>query len=141
MNKADSFTGYRLGFAGLLLFLVVGCSLTQPKRGEPGFTPVLPPSPAPMTHHSGAIFQTGYEMTLFEDIKAKRVGDVLTVVLVEKTDASKTANTDTSRDTEITIPNPTVLGGTVSVNGRHILQNSLESETAFTGKGKQRAEE
>ncbi len=135
MNKTDSFERYRLGIAGLFLCLLVGCSLTQPKRGDPGFTPVLPPSPAPATQHSGAIFQTGYEMTLFEDIKAKRVGDVLTVVLVEKTDASKTANTDTSRDTEITIPNPTLFGGTVSVNGRQILENSLESETAFTGKG------
>jgi flagellar L-ring protein precursor FlgH len=135
MNKVDWLSGYGLAITGLLLFLLAGCSLTQPKRGEPGFTPVMPPSPAPTTQRSGAIFQSGYEMALFEDIKAKRVGDVLTVVLVEKTDASKTANTDTARDTEITIPNPTVFGGTMSVNGRQILQNSLESQTAFTGKG------
>jgi flagellar L-ring protein precursor FlgH len=135
MNTVDSLRRYGLAITGLLLVLLAGCSLTHPKRGDPGFEPVLPPSPAPTTQHSGAIFQSGYEMALFEDIKAKRVGDVLTVVLVEKTDASKTANTNTSRDTELTIPNPTVFGGTVSVNGRPILQNSLESQAAFTGKG------
>jgi len=135
MNAVDSLRRYRLAITGLLVVLLAGCSLAQPKRGDPGFAPVLPPSPAPTTQRSGAIFQGGYEMALFEDIKAKRVGDVLTVVLVEKTDASKTANTDTSRDTALTLPNPTVLGGTVSVHGRPILQNSVESQSAFTGKG------
>jgi len=74
-------------------------------------------------------------MTLFEDLKARRVGDILTVLLVEKTDAKKSASTATGRDTEVTIPEPTLFGGKVTLGGRDILKNSLSSENKFDGSG------
>jgi flagellar basal body L-ring protein FlgH len=54
--------------------------------------PVVPrtlPPPTPRT--DGAIYQAGQEMALFADLKARRVGDVLTIVLNESTNASKSA--------------------------------------------------
>jgi flagellar L-ring protein precursor FlgH len=46
---------------------------------------VLPP-PTPRT--DGAIYQAGQQMELFADLKARRVGDVVTIVLNESTNAS-----------------------------------------------------
>ncbi len=77
--------------------LVAGAVLPTPadahKRAAPiELTPPPPPAPAPLPGN-GAIFQpdAGYA-ALYEGWRARRVGDPLTVVLVEKTAASKSAN-------------------------------------------------
>ena len=119
----------------LLLALLSGCAVIPPQRGDTGFRPAMPPTPPPSQQAGGAIFQTGYELAWFEDIKARRIGDVLTVLLVEKTNAQKSANTATARDTDIDIPNPTVFGGDVKLFGRNILENDIESQSAFDGEG------
>lgn len=119
----------------LLFIFLIGCSAIPPKRGEFGYTPATPSSPPPQEQHNGAIYQSGHDITLFEDIRAKRVGDILTVVLEEKTDAKKSATTSTKRDTSVSLPDPTLFGGRLSVNGRSILDNSLSSEHEFDGNG------
>ena len=43
------------------------------------------------TPSAGSIFRAGTEVKLFEDLKAGRVGDILTVRLVEQTIASNVA--------------------------------------------------
>ena len=118
-----------------MLVLSAGCSIIPPKRGDEGFAPAKPVYPSVEQSRNGAIFKAGHDMALFEDIKAKRVGDILTILLVEQTDAKKSATTSTARDTEVTIPDPTVFGGAVTVNGRSILNNSLGSESTFDGSG------
>jgi flagellar L-ring protein precursor FlgH len=129
----------RLGVKSVLvsvsLGLSISCSVVPPKRGEAGYTPASPSQPSPQEQYNGAIYQSGHDITLFEDIKAKRIGDILTVVLDEKTDAKKSATTSTKRDTEVAIPNPTLFGGTLTVNGRPILENSLSSKNQFDGNG------
>lgn len=135
MNKIISAAAIKLVSAIVLLGLLVGCAIIPPKRGEPEYTPALPSVPPPSEHSNGSIYQSGYDIALFEDIRAKRVGDILTVLLVEQTDAKKSATTSTKRDTDVTIPNPTIFGGTVSLNGRPILQSTLNSEHAFDGTG------
>ncbi len=135
MSKALSVPGPELIVGGVLLGLMVSCALVPPKRGETDYAPVQPPVLSPRAQTNGAIYQAGYDVTLFEDIKAKRVGDILTILLVEQTDAKKSANTATSRDTEVSIPDPTLLGGTVEIGGRNILNNSLSSENNFKGDG------
>jgi flagellar L-ring protein precursor FlgH len=59
---------------------------------------------------NGAIYKPGFDMRLFEDNKARRVGDILTVVLNEATNATKAATTDVTKATTSTITNPTILG-------------------------------
>ena len=49
----------------------------------------------------------GQEMALFADLKARRVGDVLTIVLNEATTASKNAETKTSKTSAVTDTGPT----------------------------------
>ncbi len=75
---------------------LAGCGM-MPRRTsirKPLPARVLPP-PTPRT--DGAIYQAGQEMALFADLKARRVGDVLTIVLNESTNASKSAITKTTK--------------------------------------------
>ncbi len=77
-------------------------------------------------------------MALFEDLKARRVGDVLTIKLVEKTDATKSADTNVDKDTDVNIENPVLFGvsprfqiGSETVT----LESRLASSKSFEGKG------
>ena len=96
------------------------------------------PMPIPQvfsTPSSGAIFAQGTEIRLFEDRKAGRVGDILTIRLVEQTRASKGQSTSTSKENSATLTNPTVFGRPVTNGGVPILEGSLEGERAFDGAG------
>lgn len=99
--------------------------------------PTVPPEAAamPLAASDGSIFLAGGGLTLFEDQKARRVGDLLTVVLVEKTDASKKANTSTAKKTSDGIVNPTLFGRPVTVNGTGVLGFDLGSDQSFAGSG------
>lgn len=117
--------------------LLGGCSSNASREAlrDPSFAPVEPVvSQAPQAA-TGSIFRPGGGMLLFGDRKALRVGDLLTVMLVEKTDASKSASTATARDTSINLTAPTLLGAPVLLGGNPILQNSVAAGTEFTGDG------
>ena len=45
---------------------------------------------------AGAIYQNGYDLRLFDDPKASRVGDILTIRLVERTAATKKEKASTA---------------------------------------------
>jgi flagellar L-ring protein FlgH len=93
---------------------------------------VLPP-PAPRT--DGAIFQAGQQIELFADLKARRVGDVLTVLLTESTAASKSAVTKTTKTTAVNNTGPTVLGRTITTGGVPIFTTTLAGADSFDGEG------
>ena len=84
---------------------------------------------------SGAIFASGNEMRLFEDRKAGRVGDILTIRLVEDTRASKDSATSTSKENSASLANPTVFGRPVTSGGVPILEGSLDGTREFDGAG------
>jgi flagellar L-ring protein precursor FlgH len=119
----------------IALSVLMGCSMLPPERGDPGYTPAMPTLPPSRGQSAGSIYQAGYETRWFEDLTARRVGDILTVVLVEKTDAKKSAVTGTDRDTRIEMPNPTLFGRTPSIGGRDVFENNVESSTIFDGEG------
>jgi flagellar L-ring protein precursor FlgH len=119
----------------IALSVLMGCSMLPPERGDPGYTPAMPTLPPSRGQSAGSIYQAGYETRWFEDLTARRVGDILTVVLVEKTDAKKSAVTGTDRDTRIEMPNPTLFGRTPSIGGRDVFENNVESSTMFDGEG------
>ena len=119
--------------AGLIANAIGGCSLLpQPKES---FEPPQPVS----VHHApptdGAIYRANTDMRLFEDLKASRVGDILTVRLAENTNASKASQTTVAKSTEATLANPTVLGRPFTHNGDPIFGGSLAGENTFDGSG------
>ena len=111
------------------LFVLGGCGAT-PKR-DPAFAST-PPAVAEPSPKNGAIYHPGYEMALFRDLKAHRVGDILTVRLMEKTDASKEAETTIDKDTEFNIDSPTLFGKSVGING-YTLESSMDAQRNFEG--------
>jgi flagellar L-ring protein FlgH len=90
----------------------------------------LPPRSA------GAIYQSGRDIAFFEDTKAHRAGDLITIRLQETTSASKSSTTSTKKDTSLTNAGPTILGRPVTVGGTPILQNSISGASGFDGQGK-----
>ena len=95
-------------------------------------TPVIA---APVTSlPNGAIYQPHNNRLLFEDLKARRRGDLITVILDETTVAAKNASTRASRGTSIDISAPNVLGNTATLNGNPAAIG-LESGSDFSGSG------
>lgn len=86
----------------------------------------LPP-PAAGTVYNGGSFD------LFMDLRARSVGDILTVLLVERTDASKESSTSTAKGSSVDTGFPTIAGGPVTADGDQILNNEFESDTTFDG--------
>ncbi len=117
--------------------LLAGCAsgpLAHPGSDD-RYRAALPPVEAVPAPEDGAIYHHATAWSLFTDPKAGRVGDVVTVVLVERTDAKKSANASTSKASSVTIPDPTVFGDTVTLNGRHILSNDVDAKRDFSGSG------
>ncbi len=77
-----------------------GCVNPPPKPNDPYYAPVLPRTPLPAAQNNGAIYQAGFEQNLYDDRKAFRVGDIITITLNEKTQASKKANSDIQKDSK-----------------------------------------
>ncbi|HEC17339.1 MAG TPA: flagellar basal body L-ring protein FlgH [Sedimenticola sp.] len=138
MNRLITIVIIALGAA-----VLAGCN-SAPKR-DPAYAPVRPPMPPPAPQANGAIYQAGFEKAWFEDLRARRVGDLLTIRLVEKTDARKDATTSTKKDNTTTITNPTLFGTTPQLNLPGMLplaktknlglSASLSSANDFSGEG------
>lgn len=99
-------------FIALLLcgVALAGCSNAPKHSISQGFEASRPTYYSPPPPQNGSIFQSGYEVSLYQDMRARRVGDILTVILTERTNASKQAATNTSKDSSVDIQSPTLFG-------------------------------
>jgi len=88
-----------------------------------------------LTPEDGAIYHEARGFSLFDDLKAHNVGDILTVVLVEQTDASKSSSTSTSKETSVANTNPTLFGRPLTYGGTPMLQGALDGSSDFAGSG------
>ncbi len=123
-----------LGFAAAVFALVSGCGMIPPKPHKAEtVTPLVLPPPVPRTE--GAIYQTGQQMELFADLKARRVGDVLTITLNEATAAAKSATTTTTKATSAVTTGPTLFGNSILTKGVPILNTTLSGADSFNGQG------
>jgi len=116
--------------AVLTLLLVVGCvspktTIQTPMTARPADRVVLPP-------HNGAIFQAGRnEHPLFEDQRARNVGDILTINIVETTTANQNASNSVSHAGSSSISTPTVTGSPFGKTKN--LLNPFTLSTSSTG--------
>ena len=120
--------------AVLIPLMLLGACRTVPPRID-SFSASDPEASVPPPSTAGAIYQAGYDVPLFENSVAHRVGDVLTIVLEEKTDASKSASTTTAKKSKAALPGPTLFGAPVTVNGVEVLAGSMNNATSFDGSG------
>ena len=110
-----------------------GCSMLPEK--EESYEPPTPVATQNANATSGAIYQAGTEVRLFEDLKAGRVGDILTVRLIERTTASKNSATAVSKATDVNLANATVFGQTLTKDGQPLFEGSLNGDSEFEGTG------
>ncbi|TPQ26680.1 flagellar basal body L-ring protein FlgH [Methylomonas sp. HW2-6] len=136
-NHIQRQAGGKFLLLAAILSLLAGCD-TLPKR-DPDFAPVQPADLRPPQQNNGAIYQAGYDMRLFEDHAARRVGDILTVTFDENTNATKQANSKASKNSDIKASGsaPTIFGLASSALLGHDLATSLDysMDRASEGKG------
>jgi flagellar L-ring protein FlgH len=125
---------FRLSTVALALALLAGC-MAMPARDDGEWAPTPPMQPeVAAAPADGAIYHDNQNMELFSDARAHRVGDILTIVLVESTQASKKASTSTSKKDKADVAAPTIMGKDLTINGNP-LSVGLDSERNFDGSG------
>ena len=121
----------------LLVLATLGCAsgCITIRKTDNSYEPPRPAEPVYGAPTAGAIYNDGADVRLFEDRKAGRVGDILTVRLQERTNASKNSATSTSKATEVDLANPVVSGTSITTNGIPLFQGTLSGDSAFDGAG------
>src|SRR5574343_1354069 len=115
------------------LLLTVGCSTVPPTNVHQPMTA----RPAPryeMANGNGAIYQASSSRPLFEDRRARFVGDTITVKITESTTASTKSNSKVDQSNAQKYG----VGGSTGMVGRVLpgaIDLSATSSTAFSGKG------
>ena len=112
-----------------LMLTLCGCSSLARITGDAApVAPALPSMQMPVAQ-SGAIYAEGGSIALFEDNRARNIGDLLTVVLVESTQAKKSAATNTSKNQDTSL-------GDISVFGKKVNYGvGFSGDRSFAGKG------
>lgn len=93
------------------LLILSGCTtyeLVPPKPGEDDWAPTPPSVPLHQQARHGSAFSNQTMIALFQDRRAFRVGDMLTVLLQERTQSSKKADTSLDKSSSIDLPVPLV---------------------------------
>lgn len=111
---------------------LAGCVTTTP-RVDPEWAPTPPIEQAAPPVADGAIYHDSNSMELFSDPRAHRVGDIVTIVLAENTQASKKAETSTSKKDNVDLGAATLWGKTFPLNGGKIA--GLSGNNGFDGSG------
>lgn len=122
----------------LAITLITGCATTgaptmdlASRYPAPNLAAIAP------VPNDGAIYrEASGGLALFQDLKARQAGDLLTIQLVENTTASSNASTSTSKDSAISAAAPSVLGAPITLNGRSVLGAEASSGHSFSGTGK-----
>jgi flagellar L-ring protein FlgH len=120
--------------AALLGGLLSGCGLFYPRVDihTPPAEPLLPAVVAPIASN-GAIFQAALYRPLFEDHRARLVGDTLVVQIVEKVSASQKSTSSIDKSGSLS-GSVTALPG-VSANAFARANAAGTSANTFAGKG------
>jgi flagellar L-ring protein precursor FlgH len=121
-----------LAAGAAVILLLTACGSRMPKHDD--FAATWPEELPRDLPNNGAIFQAGYDVPLFENAVAHRVGDTVTINLVESTAAQKSSTTNTAKDSSVGITAPLVGGTALSIGGKE-LSASLANSNSFKGKG------
>lgn len=112
----------------LSLALLQACTIgPTPIPDDPEFAPVVSASSRMPTPNKGGIYRPGFSVSLFEDRRAMRVGDILNVVLSERTQSSKIADTDIKKENDISFGAGNVLGVPVT-SGDYNFETSVQQD-------------
>ncbi len=124
---------------GLSLSFLSGCSSIESTRvlpDDPDFAPILPEMEDEPMVPTGSLFKANYVNNIYSDSKAHRIGDIISVILSEKTQAKKNAKTELKKENSAKLDPIIGLGGNpVTINGNSV-QFGLNQESDFKGESK-----
>ncbi|WP_325893196.1 flagellar basal body L-ring protein FlgH [Grimontia sp. NTOU-MAR1] len=115
----------------LALLVLAGCAgrqeFTPPKPDEEAYAPPVLDYSLPEAK-DGSLYRHQYTMTLFQDRRAYRVGDILTVMLSEETNSQKKADTRYGKRSGVGFAAPVL--GTNTIEGAAV---SIDADRSFDG--------
>jgi flagellar L-ring protein precursor FlgH len=133
MKRPADATGPRalIVLAALALAGCAGAPL-QEVPNDPAFAPLEPSPPPPDFQAQGGIEHARFGSSLFSDRRATQVGDIITVRLTERTQASKDADTQVKKNNDVQF-NPGVILGNDLAGGSHSLETDITQDRDFQG--------
>jgi len=126
------------GYSLTLLLLLQGCAHAGRRASEaedardPRYAPPTETYQTPPPE-LGTIYNPASGFGLFMDLRARAVGDILQVLLVEKTDASKESSTATAKTGKVAADAPTIAGRGITHKGSP-LTSEISGDRSFDGK-------
>lgn len=127
----------------LLLLSVIwlgACSSTErqatPMQDNTYYAPVEPEQPPSQVVPTGSLFNQVVSNSLYSDSKARRVGDIITVMLQESTQATKNAKNEYGSETTKSLQPITGFGGLPINMGSKSIQLGVDSSNDFKGDAK-----
>ena len=144
---------HKLFFCKIIFVFIIfnlslsGCGRLYEKPGDSRFSPVMPDPQGQLLPQQGSLFIPNRGLALYEDMKARQIGDIITVVLSEVTSANKSAATKLGKKSNATIVDPKLLGTSSKFNlpkqlpiplittDNLTLETSVSANRDFDGKG------
>lgn len=118
------------------ILILSACAATQQAKPDDPFFAPLPPEPSPRpVLKTGSLFTQSHSNSLYSDNKARHEGDIITVVLRERTQASKNAKTESKKDSNVAFEPINIAGRNASIGG-NVLQFGSSSNQDFKGDAK-----
>jgi flagellar L-ring protein FlgH len=130
-RTADSIV-FRTGAIVLAALALGGCASVplQEMPDDPAFAPLEANQPAPDFQSQGGVRYARFGASLFSDRRAMQVGDIITVRLTERTQASKDADTEIKKDSDTQFNAGVILGEDLA-GGDRSLETDITQEREF----------
>ncbi|MCE3044000.1 MULTISPECIES: flagellar basal body L-ring protein FlgH [Legionella] len=129
----------RIVSTGVLISLLAGCELFHPPIAgtDPEYAPTYPVTPdvKKSKYMSGAIYSAESALPLFETPRARHAGDIVTVLLIEKTDAKKQATTRQRKNDKMQILTAKFMGRPIDFGSGYSADFDINAKRQFDGDG------
>ena len=113
--------------------LLANCaSVLPPQPNDPEFAPVSLEAMQPPPPNPGGIYQPTHGLGLFADRRASRAGDVINVLLTEKTVSKKSSGTSVKKEGSMDFNDGALLGVKPSLGAYGLLSN-IGQKRDFSG--------
>lgn len=116
----------------MLAAVLAGCA-SVPETIIQHPSTALPEHKMPVPQANGSIYQASAYRPMFEDRRARMVGDILTIAINERTSAGKSTANTASKSGSVEFGAPTIFGVPATTTAKAAL--SAESANAFEDKG------
>lgn len=123
----------------IVAVLSTGCASTEQSQtlpNDPDFAPILPEMDDEPLVPTGSLFRVNYVNNIYSDSKAHRVGDIISVILSESTQAQKNAKTELTKENSATLNPITGFGGAAINIKKQAIQFGYNQTSDFSGDSK-----